>query len=101
MCIRDSKKALSSFNDMLKLYHITADISKIGDVDKMTDSQLPKLMEMAEARQLLHITYGPILRDAEIRPLFFAAMHKFEEEYVETIRRHFEKHLSLLGVPKK
>lgn len=95
------KKALSSFNDMLKLYHITADISKIGDVDKMADSQLPKLMEMAEARQLLHITYGPILRDAEIRPLFFSAMHKFEEEYVETIRRHFEKHLSLLGVPKK
>lgn len=95
------KKALSSFNDMLKLYHITADISKIGDVDKMADSQLPKLMEMAEARQLLHITYGPILRDAEIRPLFFAAMHKLEEEYVETVRRHFEKHLSLLGVPKK
>lgn len=95
------KKALASFNDMLKLYHITADISKIGDVDKMADSGLPALMEMAEARQLLHITYGPILRDAEIRPLFFAAMHKFEEEYVETIRRHFEKHLSLLGVPKK
>ncbi len=86
---------------MLKLYQITAVISIIGDVDKMADSQLPQLMEMAEARQLVHITYCPILRDAEIRPLFFAAMHKFEEEYVETIRRHFEKHLSLLGVPKK
>jgi len=95
------KKALASFNDMLKLYHITADITKIGDVDKMADSALPKLMEMAEARQLLHITYGPILRDAEIRPLFFAALHKFEEEYNETVRKHFEKHLSLLGVPKK
>ena len=95
------KKALTSFNDMLKLYHITADITKIGDVDRMADSELPALMEMAEARQLLHITYGPILRDLEIRPLFFAAMHKFEEEYDETVRKHFDKHLSLLGVPKK
>ncbi len=95
------KKALASFNDMLKLYHITADISKIGDVDKMADADLPALMEMAEARQMLHITYGPILRDAEIRPLFFAAMHKFEKEYGETVQKHFEKHLSLLGVPKR
>ncbi len=95
------KKALASFNDMLKLYHITADITRIGDIDRMADSELPALMEMAEARQLLHITYGPILRDPEIRPLFFAAMHQFEEEYGETVRRHFDKHLSLLGVPKK
>lgn len=95
------KKALASFNDMLKLYHITADISKIGDVDQMADADLPALMEMAEARQLLHITYGPILRDPELRPLFFAAMHKFEQEYDATVLKHFEKHLSLLGVPAK
>ncbi len=95
------KKALASFNDMLKLYHITADISKIGDVDKIADADLPALMEMAEARQLLHITYGPILRDQELRPLFFAAMHKFEDEYSATVQKHFEKHLSLLGVPAK
>ncbi|MDD2479065.1 MAG: tagaturonate epimerase family protein [Victivallaceae bacterium] len=95
------KKALASFNDMLRLYHITADITKIGDVDKMADADLPALLEMAEARQLLHITYGPILKDPELRPLFFAAMHKFEDDYTCTIEKHFEKHLRLLGVPKK
>ena len=95
------KCALDNFNDMLALYHITADISKIPNVDEMYDEDLPQLMEMAEARQLLHITYGPILNDKAIRPLFFAAMHKFEKEYTERLKKHFEKHLSLLGVPRK
>jgi hypothetical protein len=95
------KCALDNFNDMLKLYHITADISKIPNVDEMYDEDLAKLMDMNEARQLLHITYGPILNDKSIRPLFFAAMHQFENEYMEKLKKHFEKHLSLLGVPRK
>ena len=95
------KCALDNFDKMLALYHITADITKIPNVDELCDEDLPGLMEMSEARQLLHITYGPILNDKAIRPLFFEAMHKFEEEYLERLKAHFEKHLSLLGVPRK
>ncbi|MDD5599272.1 MAG: tagaturonate epimerase family protein [Victivallaceae bacterium] len=95
------KCALDNFNKMLALYHITADITKIPDVDELCDEDLPGLMEMAEARQLLHITYGPILNDRTIRPLFFEAMHKFEKEYLERLKVHFTKHLTLLGVPPK
>lgn len=92
--------AKDNFKDMLRLYHITADINKIPDLNKLNDEALPDLLEMDEARQMLHITYGPILKDKAIRPLFFEAMHKFEREYHERICRHFEKHLSLLGVPR-
>ncbi|MFA7231122.1 MAG: tagaturonate epimerase family protein [Victivallaceae bacterium] len=95
------KCALENFNSMLKLYHITADLSKIPDVDKLYDEDLPELLNMNEARQLLHITYGPILNDKSIRPLFFSAMHEYENEYCEKLKGHFEKHLSLLGVPLK
>ena len=98
---RDMHKcALENFNDMLKLYHITADITKIPALDTLSDAQLPALMDMPEARQLLHITYGPILTSG-LRSRFFAAMHKFEKEYDEAIRRHFDKHITLLGVPEK
>jgi hypothetical protein len=58
-------------------------------------------MEMNEARQLLHITYGSILNDHSIRPLFFSALHENEELYHELLKTHFEKHLGLLGVPRK
>ena len=94
------KAALANFNDMLKLYHITADITKIADVDTLADAELVKLMDMPEARQLLHITYGPILT-GELREEFFKAMHKLEKEYEAALEKHFDKHLSLLGVPKR
>ena len=98
---RDMHKcALANFNDMLKLYHITADINKIPALDTLSDAELPALMEMPEARQLLHITYGPILT-GELRERFFKAMHKFEKEYDDAVLRHFDKHITLLGVPEK
>jgi tagaturonate epimerase len=95
------KCSLDNFAEMQELYHITADLNKIADIDTLTDEELPALMEQLEARQLLHITYGPILNDKVIRPLFFAAMHKFEKEYHQGIYKHFYKHLNLLGVPKR
>ena len=98
---RDMHKcALENFNDMLKLYHITADITKIPALESLSDAELPALMEMPEARQLLHITYGPILTST-LRERFFSAMHKFEKEYDEAVKRHFDKHITLLGVPGK
>ncbi|QSH40992.1 tagaturonate epimerase family protein [Lentisphaerota bacterium ZTH] len=93
------KCALDNYQDMLQLYDVTADIGIIPDVDGMADEELRSLMDMNEARQLLHITYGPILNDKAIRPLFFDAMHKHEECYMDKLRKHFDKHLSLLGVP--
>ncbi len=94
------KCAEENFNAMLKLYHITADITKIPALETLSDAQLPALMEMPEARQMLHITYGPILTSA-LRGRFFAAMHRFEDEYAAAIERHFDKHLSLLGLPRR
>ena len=92
--------ALEHFDAMLKLYHITADIGKIPALDTLSDAELPALMTMPEARQLLHITYGPILTGA-LRKRFFEAMHRFEADYDDAIEKHFDKHLSLLGVPRR
>lgn len=92
--------ALSNFTKMLKLYHITADIGRIPDVDSLYDEDLPGLLEMPEARQLLHITYGPLLHDRSVRPLFFEAIHRYENEYEAMLKKHFEKHLALLGAPR-
>ena len=92
--------ALDNVADMLKLYHITADFNKIPALSTLSDAELPALMTMPEARQLLHINYGPILT-GNLRERFFKAMHKFEADYDAQIEAHFDKHLTLLGVPAK
>lgn len=91
--------ALEKLPEVQKYYHVTMDLSKVPPLEALSDDQLPKLMEQNDSRQLLHITYGPILNDPEIRPLFFAAMHKHEDGYYELIEKHFRKHIDLLGVP--
>ena len=93
--------AEENFNDMLKLYHITADLSRIPDLDKLRDDELPALVENhPDARQLMHITYGPLLT-GPLGPRFFAAMHRFEKEYDAALEAHFDKHFSRLGIPKR
>ncbi len=94
------KAAFEGLPQALKLYHITADFSKIPDVDSLSDAQLPDLMEMIEARQLIHITYGYLLNHQDIRPRFFAAMHLHEETYYAFLEKHFRRHFDTLGIPR-
>jgi hypothetical protein len=94
------KGAFDGLLQALKLYHITADFTKIPKLETLSDKQLPELMEMVEARQLIHITYGYLLNEKSLRPRFFAAMHQHEETYCQFLDRHFRRHFEALGIPR-
>lgn len=94
-------KALTSFDDAKKLYHVTTDISKIEQLDKLLDENLPEFLTQNEARQVLHITYGAILNDKTIRTNFFDALDKNEKFYIQKLDEHFTKHLSELGIKRR
>ena len=55
-------------------------------------------MNQDEARQLLHITYGGLLNDPELREDFFHKLSDYEDVYCGLLVKHFTKHISLLGV---
>ncbi len=95
------KRAIMGFNEATKLYHIKSNLAQMPDIDKVYEDDYPKLLKRDETRQLLHITYGAILNDPSIRPMFFAALHKHEEYYHELVKKHFEKHLTELKLHKK
>jgi tagaturonate epimerase len=92
------KRARRTFNEALKLYHISTTIDQTPDIDDIEQTAFPELLNQVPARQLLHITYGSILNTPSIRPLFFASMHTNEDGYYDLLRTHFDKHLSTLGV---
>jgi hypothetical protein len=94
------KKAFEYFSEALRYYHITADISMIKNIDTVKDEDLVEYLNKDESRQLLHITYGGLLNDPELREPFFGSLNEFEEEYYYIVSNHIKRHMELLGIKK-
>ena len=96
------KFALSKFEEVTKYYHVTTDLSKIPDIDTLSDTELVKLFEQNDARQLIHITYGPILstKDSSGGYLFKKYLYKLwnehEQLYSDLLFKHIGRHLKYL-----
>ncbi len=94
------RKSVDYFPEALKSYHITADISVLPELEKTSDDELGAYLEISESRQMLHITYGGLLNDPEVRERFFTALSKHEELHYELLEKHFTKHLERLGIER-
>jgi hypothetical protein len=96
--------ALSAFSEATKYYHVTTDLSKIPDVKKLKDEDLPGLFNQNDARQLIHITYGLILNKKNpdgsfaFKDRLYKLWRDHEAEYTAALVKHIGKHLDLLGV---
>lgn len=93
-------RAISSFPDAAKLYHVDADPAAIPAADGVPDGELEKYLDPKDSRQLLHITYGGLLDDPGIRAEFFATLGTHEELHYAAVQEHMERHVRLLGVPR-
>jgi len=94
--------ALSKFDEVTKYYHVTTDITRIPDLDTLSDKALLKLFEHNDARQLIHITYGPILstKDAKGEYVYKDRLYKLwklhEKQYSDLLFHHIGRHLEEL-----
>ena len=100
------KYALSAFDEARKYYHVTTDLKKIPNVDKLSDKELQELFTQNDSRQLIHITYGLILSKKNddgsfaYRDRLYKLWQEHDEEYAKALVEHIGKHLTLLGVKK-
>lgn len=96
------KYALSMFLEAKKFYHVTTDLNKIPNVDKLKDADLVELFSQNDARQLIHITYGYILnaKDQKGNYLYKDKLYDLWREkadaYSKLLAKHIGKHLELL-----
>ncbi|NLY76065.1 MAG: hypothetical protein GX075_12325, partial [Firmicutes bacterium] len=78
--------------------------ARVPDINKMSDAELPGLMDQDDSRQVLHITYGLILQaknpdgSPTFRDQIYETLHNFEADYYAALEKHIGKHLKLLGV---
>lgn len=94
--------ALSKFDEVTKYYHVSTDITRIPDLDTLEDKELVKLFKHNDARQLIHITYGPILseKNANGEYLFKDRLYQlwkvYEKQYSDLLHSHIGHHLDEL-----
>lgn len=96
-------KAVESFPSAREYYHVSADLSAVTPVDSVGDEDLPGYLDNENARQMLHISYGFILKreaDGTMNPLgreFLLAIDVEEDLYRDMLAEHIGKHLARLG----
>ncbi len=91
-------QALKSFAKAARYYHVTTNLDNIPALSEVPDEKLPGLFTNPDARQLIHITYGELLRDPSFGKPFFQALEKHLEDYWLSLEEHIGRHLKHLGV---
>jgi hypothetical protein len=92
--------ALKVFPKARQYYHITPNLGNLPRLDDLTDDGLPDLFENVDARQVLHVTYGELLKDRSFRERFYRIMDEHMDEYWDSLVEHIGRHLKTLGVMK-
>ncbi len=96
--------AIDHLSEAKKYYHVSARPENIPALEKLADKDLPGLMNINDARQVLHITYGLILlaKNADgtstFRDDIYDLLNLHESEYYNALQKHLGKHLTELGL---
>ena len=96
--------ALEHLDEAKRYYHIGADPSRIPPLDQILDCDLPDLMNQDDARQLMHITYGILLKAMKadgsslFRDDFYQVLAEHENAYMVALDLHIGRHLDQLGL---
>lgn len=87
--------SLDNFGESRQAYHITTTLDEVPDISKFSDKSLPRIFSDDAVRQLLHISYGILLK--KFKKEIYSVLKLYKEEYYQMIESHLGKHLKLLS----
>jgi len=80
-------------------YHVSAELRKAPPAEAVAEKDLPGLLEQFDAREILHVTFGSVLRatapDGRLRfkDTLFGLLRANPEAYARNLEAHFVRHL--------
>jgi hypothetical protein len=74
-------------------YHVSARVGRMPDETNLKDSELAAVLDDFHGREVLHVTFGSILKDENLKGHFYAALRGNEEVYFRMLEQHFDRHL--------
>ncbi|HEX6709198.1 MAG TPA: tagaturonate epimerase family protein [Rubrobacter sp.] len=72
-------------------YHVSAETGRAPA--GAGDAELPALLEQFDAREILHVTFGSVLKEPRFRDRLFGLLREHQEHYAAGLERHFLRHL--------
>lgn len=84
--------ARARFEKDRKTYFLDAQLAKVPPDERLTDDDLPGLLEQFDARQVLHVVFGSILDT--FGQEFHALIAQNETEFCAGLEKHFARHLA-------
>jgi hypothetical protein len=94
--------ALENFEKDRASYNLTTDLSRVPDIDTISDDKLVNLFKQNDSRQLIHITYGSILRTKDnvgkyiFKDRIYQVLFHYEEDHYRELSNYIRRHLELL-----
>jgi hypothetical protein len=72
-------------------YHVSAQTASAPRA--VGDAELPSLLDQFDAREILHVTFGSVLKEASIRIRLMRLLREHPEDYAAGLEKHFLRHL--------
>jgi hypothetical protein len=74
-------------------YHVSASLERAVQPKDMPDGELPALLEQFDAREILHVTFGAVLKEARFRDRLLGLLREHPDHYAADLEKHFLRHL--------
>lgn len=92
-------QALACIEQARQFYVVHCDVSRIPPLESVSDKDLPLYLTKNDSRQLLHITYGYILKQPELKQAILDFLDANTAVYEAEIEDLYDRHLSALEKP--
>jgi tagaturonate epimerase len=83
--------ALERYPEDRATYHVSAEVDRVPDFQALPDSNLGELLDQFDARVVLHVTFGSVLR--RVGAQLMEVLREHEESYYARLEAHFRRHL--------
>jgi hypothetical protein len=74
-------------------YHVSASLERAVDSRVVPDEELPEALERFDEREILHVTFGSVLKESQIRDRLLGLLREHPENYAAGLEKHFLRHL--------
>jgi len=74
-------------------YHVSSSLERTVQREDVPNEELPALLERFDEREIPHVTFGSVLKEARLRDRLMGLLREHPEHYAADLEKHFLRHL--------